>query len=126
MNFLKGNAQGSGAIPGIGAAVPLPRTVPEGTPLTVGIRPAALVLDPNGPLQATVRQVQVLGAETVVHAVPADDSPLTLSLRGIVRLRPGQTLGARVTTPPPPLSSMRRGWPCRMGVSPIISVTAGA
>ncbi len=66
--------------------------LPPGAAATLGIRPEHLRVDPAGPLAAGVDVVEVLGAETIVHARLASDLPVTVSLRGISGARPGDTI----------------------------------
>ena len=60
--------------------------------LAPGIRPEHLSLDPDGPLTAAVDAVEVLGAETIVHARLASGAPVTVSLRGISGVKQGATI----------------------------------
>lgn len=54
-----------------------------------GIRPEHLLLDRNGPLAGTVEVVEVLGAESIIHTRLGSGTPVTVSLRGISAIRPG-------------------------------------
>ena len=60
-----------------------------GASATLGIRPEHLSIDPQGPLVATVDVVEVLGAETIVHAHLQSNTPVTVSLRGISGVKQG-------------------------------------
>jgi multiple sugar transport system ATP-binding protein len=59
MNFLQGRG-GGGGVEGEGWSLPLPQA-PEG-PLTLGVRPEYLRLDPSGPLRGRVAMDEYLGA----------------------------------------------------------------
>ena len=59
---------------------------------TLGIRPEHLTIDANGALTANVDVVEVLGAETIVHAHLASGTPITISLRGISGVRQGAAI----------------------------------
>ena len=64
-------------------AVPVePGTVRTGDPVTLGIRPEGLRLDPAGPLAATVSLVERLGGLTLLHAVPRVPSNLIVQIEG--------------------------------------------
>ncbi len=65
------------------------RALAPGEEATLGIRPEYLLLDPNGPLGATVEVVEVLGAETIVHLRLASGTLLLVALRGIAALPNG-------------------------------------
>jgi ABC-type sugar transport system ATPase subunit len=60
-----------------------------GSTATLGIRPEHLSVDPNGPLTAIVEAVEVLGAETIIHARLASGASITVSLRGISGVKQG-------------------------------------
>ena len=68
------------------------RTLAEGAVATIGVRPEHLTLSPDGPLSATVEAVEILGAETIVHARLASDIPVTVSVRGISGVEPGSAI----------------------------------
>jgi len=63
-----------------------------GAAATLGIRPEHLSIDPQGPLAATVDVVEVLGAETIVHAHLPSKTPVTVSLRGISGVKQGAAI----------------------------------
>ena len=65
------------------------RTLAPGEEAILGIRPEYLLLDPKGPLGATVEVAEVLGAETIVHLRLASGTLLLVALRGIAALRSG-------------------------------------
>ncbi|GGL61092.1 ABC transporter ATP-binding protein [Wenxinia marina] len=62
--------------------------------VTVGIRPQHLHLADGGEaaLEGTVRLVEALGTETVVHAAAADGTALVTVLPGQAAVRPGETI----------------------------------
>jgi sn-glycerol 3-phosphate transport system ATP-binding protein len=104
MNFLPGRIAASGEavdLPGgetLNAARPLGA---PGRPVTVGIRPEHLALDPAAPagaaLHVTAEMVEALGADTLVHArVGADASSLLARLPGSATVRTGDRMGFRV------------------------------
>ena len=90
---------GEAAVEAGGALVPLgcrDVPLPDGTPVSLGVRPEHL--EPGeGPWEAQVAEVEVLGASTVVHARLRDGSPIALARPGILGARPGDRLrlGAR-------------------------------
>jgi ABC-type sugar transport system ATPase subunit len=96
MNFLSGTVAGG---PELALSVDENRaTIPvsgrtsglaAGSSATLGIRPEHLSVEPNGPLAAVVDVVEVLGAETIVHAHLGSGAPITVSLRGISGVRQG-------------------------------------
>jgi len=63
-----------------------------GSAATVGIRPEHLQLAADGELSIEVDAVEMLGAETIVHGHLASNTPMTVSLRGIASVRPGETV----------------------------------
>jgi len=80
------------SITGTNANVTLParaRTVEQGAAATIGVRPEHLTFDSAGPLSATVEAVEVLGAESIVHAKLNSGTPVTVSLRGIFGAKAG-------------------------------------
>ena len=101
MNFLPAIAAGSGsggvefAVDDNRARVHIgdrSRSLAAGEEVILGIRPEYLVLDSDGPLEATVEVVEVLGAETIVHVRLASGTLALLSLRGIAALRAGSVV----------------------------------
>jgi multiple sugar transport system ATP-binding protein len=101
MNFLpvtviSGAAEGPMvAIDGTNANVTLPardRGLEQGGRATLGLRPEHLTFDVAGPLSATVEVVEVLGAESIVHAKLSTGVPMTVSLRGIFGARIGDVV----------------------------------
>jgi ABC-type sugar transport system ATPase subunit len=101
MNFLpatvvSGAAEGpTVALEGASASIALParcRGLEPGTAATLGVRPEHLTLDQSGPLSAIVEAVEVLGAESIVHAKLNSGTPVTVSLRGIFGARAGEVV----------------------------------
>ncbi len=68
------------------------RALPPAAAAMIGIRPEHLSLSADGPLAATVEAVELLGAETIVHARLASGPAITVSVRGIASLRPGAVI----------------------------------
>ena len=71
---------------------PRARQLEAGAVATIGIRPEHLSLSAAGPLAATVEAVEILGAETIVHARVASETPIILSVRGISGVEPGAAI----------------------------------
>src|SRR5262249_5828993 len=99
MNFLPALvAEGEGlnlAIDGNRAVMALSgrsRALASGAAAPLGVRPEHLVPSPPGPLAAKVETMEVLGAETILHARLASDIPVTVSVRGISGAAAGQTI----------------------------------
>jgi multiple sugar transport system ATP-binding protein len=63
-----------------------------GGPLAVGLRPEHLTPSEGG-LRARVEASEILGAETIIHAVLQSGERIAASLRGLHRVRPGQPIG---------------------------------
>ena len=75
------------------AALPGGHEVAVGTdgPVTLGVRPQSLrLVQGDGALKGTVRLVEALGAETVLHADAPDGTPFLSVLPGQPGLRTGQ------------------------------------
>ena len=91
MNFFKAEARGGRAsLPG-GSEVAVPA---EGE-VTLGVRPQSLRLASGGDgpvLKGTVRLVEALGAETVVHADTPDGAPVLSVLPGQPQLAAGEEI----------------------------------
>jgi multiple sugar transport system ATP-binding protein len=66
--------------------------VPDG-PVTLGLRPQHLRASDAGPLRGTVRLIEALGSETVVHATLAEGAPVLAVLPGQPRLARGDAVG---------------------------------
>jgi len=60
--------------------------------LAVGLRPEHLTPSEGG-LRARVEASEILGAETIIHAVLQSGERIAASLRGLHRVRPGQPIG---------------------------------
>jgi ABC-type sugar transport system ATPase subunit len=67
-------------------------TIAVGDGVTIGVRPEHLVANSNGPLTAEIASTEVLGAETVLHARTAGGDPLTVTMRGILGAKAGETV----------------------------------
>ncbi|WP_338720136.1 sn-glycerol-3-phosphate ABC transporter ATP-binding protein UgpC [Devosia sp. XK-2] len=63
-----------------------------GMKLRVGLRPHALVLDPNGPIGGEVQLVERLGNETLVRVGLPSGQELTAALAGQEQIEPRQTI----------------------------------
>ncbi len=98
MNLLKGTivpggvALDGGSLDGGGRLALTDRDLPpEGTPVSVGIRPEHA--EPGeGPIEITVGSVEMLGSETILHGETALGSPFTLARRGISRAVAGDRM----------------------------------
>ena len=62
---------------------------------TYGIRPEHITLDADGPWQGTVRHVERLGADTILHLDVAQMGELLVRTGGEVDHHPGDTLNAK-------------------------------
>ena len=105
MNLLKGKLERRDDELGVrldeGDHLRLPGRVvapPDGTPVSVGIRPEHAEPGP-GALEVTVATTEMLGSETLVHAVTRSGDSFTYSRRGISRAVPGDRL--RIDFPEP-------------------------
>jgi ABC-type sugar transport system ATPase subunit len=65
--------------------------VEDGSAITLGIRPEQL-LAINRPFQMTVETFEVLGSQTIIHAVLASGENFTAALPGIQGTKPGDRL----------------------------------
>jgi multiple sugar transport system ATP-binding protein len=65
---------------------------------TVGIRPEHAQLDNAGPLQLKVKQVEQLGATSILHGNVVPDAPFELILNGQTTIQRGDTV--RISAPP--------------------------
>ena len=106
MNLLEARGEGdTSVLEGCGQQVP----VASSGPYTLGVRPTDLVLDPSGPIEATLEVVESLGAEAILHLdaggvrlVAQVPEPFQLSSGETVRLgiqavhRFDRTSGARL------------------------------
>jgi ABC-type sugar transport system ATPase subunit len=59
---------------------------------TLGVRPEHLSFKADGPFMAKIETLEVLGAESIIHARLESGVALTISLRGIIGARPGDTI----------------------------------
>jgi ABC-type sugar transport system ATPase subunit len=96
MNFLPVTLGGSAEAPTItidNSSIRLPARVRAFTgAATLGIRPEHLSFRSDGPFAAKVETLEVLGAESIIHARLDSGMPLTISLRGIIGARPGDSI----------------------------------
>jgi multiple sugar transport system ATP-binding protein len=98
MNMLQGKIQRAGegvaVLLGDGTTLPLPQRridLKAWSEVTLGIRPEH-VLAGGGPLQMTVETTEVLGSQTIIHAVLASGESFTVALPGIRGIQSGDTL----------------------------------
>jgi|YNPMSStandDraft_1061717.scaffolds.fasta_scaffold01792_9 sn-glycerol 3-phosphate transport system ATP-binding protein len=87
MNFLAATLApgGEAAVLKAGPTLPLidgRRPLPDGAPLTIGIRPEHLVVASDGPFALRVDLVEPLGAESLVHGLLPSGEALTVRLSG--------------------------------------------
>ena len=61
-------------------------------PLTAGLRPEHFSPTDAGPLAARVETSEILGAETIIHAVLQSGERLSVSVRGLRRVRSGEPI----------------------------------
>jgi ABC-type sugar transport system ATPase subunit len=73
----------------------VPSREDSGGPLAVGLRPEHLTPSEGG-LRARVEASEILGAETIIHAVLQSGERISASLRGLHRVRPGEPIGFAV------------------------------
>ena len=99
MNLLAGKVQSiDGALASVsipGAQAPLMVSaagLTSGHAVTLGIRPHALAIAPDGQLTGTVLLVEQLGNETVVRLALTDGSEVTAALAGQGDLAPGKSV----------------------------------
>ena len=96
MNFLPATLEGGGARLASGTVVPLglPPAAPDGTSVTLGIRPEHLVPgEGEGAMPLAVELIEPLGSETVVHGRSPDGLPIVARLPGAFA---GTTLPVRI------------------------------
>jgi sn-glycerol 3-phosphate transport system ATP-binding protein len=85
MNFLDGTADGT-TLRVDGTALPAPHAIDSGRPVTVGIRPEHLTLDPARPtMRLKAELVEALGADTIVHG-KLGGAPIMARLPGTHRV----------------------------------------
>ncbi len=104
MNMLPATIVGQA--PGGGTEVALPSgarlTVPAGgaaapgTAVTLGVRPEALLPDPNGPIAGEVRLVERLGGMTLLHVTVPQTGSLTVQTDGADATRAHEALRLNV------------------------------
>jgi multiple sugar transport system ATP-binding protein len=75
----------------IAAGVAAAKWAPGGQ-LTAGLRPEHLSPTDAGPLVACVETNEILGAETIIHAVLQSGERLSASVRGLHRIGPGEPI----------------------------------
>ncbi|MEN8833398.1 TOBE domain-containing protein [Pacificibacter sp.] len=61
---------------------------------TYGIRPEHITIDTNGTWQGTIRHVERLGADTILHLEVANLGPLLVRTQGDIAYRVGDTVFA--------------------------------
>ena len=99
INVFAATARGDGAVQVAGRAWPLGLAAPAGTPVTVAVRPEAFALmaEPRadaGTVAGTIRHLEYLGAETMVHlTVPHAPKPV------IARVEPMTGASLAIGTP---------------------------
>jgi sn-glycerol 3-phosphate transport system ATP-binding protein/multiple sugar transport system ATP-binding protein len=92
MNFLDGEIE-DGHVVAAGGAVRLPTDV-NGSAVTLGLRPQALVPDEGGPIAGTIEVVEALGTETYVH-VRIEEELVVARLPGDARAARGDKIALR-------------------------------
>jgi multiple sugar transport system ATP-binding protein len=104
MNILAARAEGPGstgrwfAIDQGRARVEAPVSsdaIGADAPFAIGVRPEHLTPDAGG-LRARVEASEILGAETIIHAVLESGEPIVASVRGIRRVAAGGSIGFAV------------------------------
>lgn len=92
MNFLPAEATAAGEIRLANGNVVGRKKAPAG-PVTLGIRPEQLTLDPEGPIQLRLSLLEQLGANTLCHGeLDGGDTALTASLPGIRQATEGDIM----------------------------------
>jgi multiple sugar transport system ATP-binding protein len=103
MNVLAGEVHGQAVRLRNGAHIPLASRklpLPEGAPVALGIRPEHIDVSPSGPLKLRVITTEVLGSETIVHALTVgSEEHVALTLRGISALKAGDVVDVGIPTP---------------------------
>ena len=103
MNFIEGTLSGRDGRPVVelanGTTLPVParETLPNtGANVTLGIRPEHVSAGAGdlqmGDLQIKVDSTEILGSETIIHALLPSGLPFTVVQRGISRLKAGDTM----------------------------------
>ncbi|HMO06304.1 MAG TPA: sn-glycerol-3-phosphate ABC transporter ATP-binding protein UgpC [Paracoccaceae bacterium] len=90
MNLWPATARQGAVVLEAGPSLSLPG-VPDG-PLTLGLRPQHMRLDPEGPLTLKIEMVEALGAESVVHGVMPEGTRILAVLPGQPGLARGETI----------------------------------
>jgi ABC-type sugar transport system ATPase subunit len=67
-----------------------------GDEVTLGIRPQHIKVAATGGIPATVKLVEALGSETIVHTVTTDNQRLLVVLEGQHRIAVGETIGLEI------------------------------
>ena len=130
INVFAATARGDGAVQVAGRAWPLGLAAPAGTPVTVAVRPEAFALmaEPRadaGTVAGTIRHLEYLGAETMVHLTvphapkpviarvePMTGASLTIGTPATFRVQAGRVLlfgadGKRLKSMPAPAPAAR-------------------
>ena len=96
MNFLKGEVASGGFRLENGSVLALDAVAAQsGRPIVLGVRPEHFSVDAEGPLPATVLEVEPTGLDTHVICELAGQ-PITLNLRERFRAAPGDQVRLRV------------------------------
>ncbi|MEJ1161900.1 ABC transporter ATP-binding protein [Prosthecomicrobium sp. N25] len=102
MNFIPGRIEGGTTFAAEGISVPLagyrykPAGVPAGAaPVTLGIRPEHVDLDPEGGLEAVVEMVEPMGADSLVWCRLGRKVSMSVRLDGERRVASGDRLKLR-------------------------------
>jgi lactose/L-arabinose transport system ATP-binding protein len=96
MNFLEGRVtDGAVAAPGLAPLVPPVALPPEGTPVTLGLRPEHLEVDPAGDTHA-VDLTEALGGVSYSYLTGPEGTRLIVEERGDQRSTDGSRVGLRV------------------------------
>lgn len=77
MNFCPATSTATGFLLAHGAAVAAPARLAVGRPVTLGVRPEHVRIDPAGPLRGRVERVEHVGFEAHVH-LQTDDATLMM------------------------------------------------
>jgi len=92
MNFLGLARRGEGAVTAEGEVVPLAIPGGAGQEITLGLRPEALRIDPDGPFAGTVEVVEPKGSETLVFVRAGAGPLLCVAAEKRARARPGEAV----------------------------------
>jgi ABC-type sugar transport system ATPase subunit len=99
MNLIDGVSEQTGdraRFRGLGFAFDLPPAFAHtpAAPVTLGVRPEHLSVQPNGgELQAEIRLVEPLGKDTLLYFEHGGDKPLIVVVEGTEQFRTGERLG---------------------------------